>query len=1226
MTGSLGWADNVILAMAPLGIVTIIVAAIRVGGPLWMKRIIGRSREPMASAEMELMSSTSPDVSELWNGQGLVRVAGTGPVHQFMILPSTSPKTTDVVWSVLQHPELEETSSKSFLRSFLAMLSPNRHRERQINLDETGVCEPPLKLEESSGQPQNSFLLVEKSGAAPNISLNLHGSTKFELGLMAVFGTMLQFAVLAFCGWTAYWPHEPGSILLKDEEPAERYAFPCTLSGTLLLVVGLTLCAHVVESRTIETEFRAGGKTSGRLLWIQRAATVSDQTFGSYALYADRDPFVLRTSRRADTVSRRTKTNKGQIINEGLEAFRQTETIIGVSIGLVGFVVQFIGLRGMSWSAALAQLIATLAMTAIRAWARRESDSSFHAIPLDPGFELDWVASNLGPYGDIEESLDVENMPPGSSEDKSLDLTAKMNSKGLFQTRASLASLVGLPSHWPRVGAVEAIKLVSAIEKTLDLLLKDEDEFTWQHQAFNNRTIEMRAERKHGKWQATQLGSVFEAALSLWLFSVRNAAPNVLGESGPSDAKPTQADQWLMGKEPGLIILDQWSYRLARDLYYWLPANIASSVVVSTKVESPATNSSASPAAPTENRDESRPSSSSPGSSNSSDSSSGSTSQVRKVSAPRVVGFGGSAHSSSYLVQGSLWNAEKKPELIAAEMSTSLPSLYTQHIYAVFMQGLSHVVPEISNDDSTWWEEKSGDHLSGMLSNINVSNLVDFLQEIQLFTPKEAYLAIIPSLSKNNNLAKPETVLRNMLLSAHHQRRCDEVVPRLLSRFRDKESVVHFEHAPSFLRAGLRKRTSALLWSCVNLIPCKSFQSGNEGKLFHFEYRKMRPFRLPYSKETMHAVENWSYNDAKDLAYWMLSYIWQNRLDPDHHIRAWPLYVNVRRGEKGKEYSRRMLRYCQHSTLHQAFRSGSQDEMNAALLEGKDISEGDIWGWKVLHYAAALMASNTDPRFPAALEALKIAPSMIDTRDLIGWTPLHYAAKNPNAGRLLDHILEHSNANEYDSESALDLSTPLHCAAEMGLVNHIEKLRRFKPTRVAKKWFSSRDHRGFTPLHRAILGGHVEATRAILTAVSQWWGRDEYWLPVQEHWRYIHFAIWSGNMEIFELLPVDRDLVLDWITWADINGLTPLHMAVARGNTDFVKVLIERFTGAESPDMDGNQLSRKDEAGYTPLDIAKQEGFDEICTLLQEAGADLGTPDRNKFVWDRADPMMQLPT
>ena len=29
----MGWADNIILAMAPLGVMTIIVGAIRVGGP-----------------------------------------------------------------------------------------------------------------------------------------------------------------------------------------------------------------------------------------------------------------------------------------------------------------------------------------------------------------------------------------------------------------------------------------------------------------------------------------------------------------------------------------------------------------------------------------------------------------------------------------------------------------------------------------------------------------------------------------------------------------------------------------------------------------------------------------------------------------------------------------------------------------------------------------------------------------------------------------------------------------------------------------------------------------------------------------------------------------------------------------------------------------------------------------------------------------------------------------
>ena len=33
MSQSMGWADSIILAMAPLGVVTAVVAAIRVGGP-----------------------------------------------------------------------------------------------------------------------------------------------------------------------------------------------------------------------------------------------------------------------------------------------------------------------------------------------------------------------------------------------------------------------------------------------------------------------------------------------------------------------------------------------------------------------------------------------------------------------------------------------------------------------------------------------------------------------------------------------------------------------------------------------------------------------------------------------------------------------------------------------------------------------------------------------------------------------------------------------------------------------------------------------------------------------------------------------------------------------------------------------------------------------------------------------------------------------------------------
>ena len=39
---SLGWADNVVLAIGPIGVLTIVVSAIRVAGYGWLKALIGR--------------------------------------------------------------------------------------------------------------------------------------------------------------------------------------------------------------------------------------------------------------------------------------------------------------------------------------------------------------------------------------------------------------------------------------------------------------------------------------------------------------------------------------------------------------------------------------------------------------------------------------------------------------------------------------------------------------------------------------------------------------------------------------------------------------------------------------------------------------------------------------------------------------------------------------------------------------------------------------------------------------------------------------------------------------------------------------------------------------------------------------------------------------------------------------------------------------------------------
>ena len=85
MSESLVWLDHLIFAMVPLGIVAAITGAIRVQGPSLAKAFIGRVRENTAQVEFELMSSTSHEVGEAFNGKGIVRVLGKPTVATFLL-------------------------------------------------------------------------------------------------------------------------------------------------------------------------------------------------------------------------------------------------------------------------------------------------------------------------------------------------------------------------------------------------------------------------------------------------------------------------------------------------------------------------------------------------------------------------------------------------------------------------------------------------------------------------------------------------------------------------------------------------------------------------------------------------------------------------------------------------------------------------------------------------------------------------------------------------------------------------------------------------------------------------------------------------------------------------------------------------------------------------------------------------------------------------------------
>ncbi|KAH6889235.1 hypothetical protein B0T10DRAFT_529280 [Thelonectria olida] len=361
MSQAMGWADHIILAMAPLGIITAMVGAIRCGGPSWLKAIIGRARESRAIPEAELMSSTSGEVCELWNGHEIVRVMGKGPIREFIIL-----LPAEIEKGIEQNPE--------FNGSPVPMREPDSIQE--VKIMELGQKTEDYDPEEPDHNNGHAVIIIRnKTVETPNLTLNVH--TRFdrrEHYIAAISGIVVQLIVLIYFGFATYYP---SLMFLKDGRRIADYAFPCTAAGTLFLAAGVIICSHVVEESTEETRYQPCEGREARLVWVQRSGTVNDQAFNSFAIFPTSPRGLVTTSKRLDLMN-------------------PTKAVIATAVCLGGFIVQFVGLRGMHWSASVAQLGATIAMSIFRAYVRRSLAQVPESRRLVSGFELDWLAALVG--------------------------------------------------------------------------------------------------------------------------------------------------------------------------------------------------------------------------------------------------------------------------------------------------------------------------------------------------------------------------------------------------------------------------------------------------------------------------------------------------------------------------------------------------------------------------------------------------------------------------------------------------------------------------------------------------------------------------------------------------------------------------------------------------------------------------------------------------------------
>ena len=409
MSHSMSSIEDLIFAMAPLGIITAITSAIRVGGPSHLKAIIGRAREGKGVVEVELMSSTSTDVCELWNGDGVSRVLGSAdptPIVELFYLERTRSREPAAPESATPEPAAPEpdipllrgpwdkhaTQIYDFRAGRVAKIL-------QSNISDTVAESDAIR------QPNTSDTVDENDKIPPNLGLNVGRPkvSRLELILVATVGIILQLGVLAFAGASARSPLNQN--LTKGNKRVLFYAFPTMAAGTITLVTGMFFCAYIIERSTDEenwTVAKPGMNKQAKVAWIQRGAVVNDQQFDSY--FIQRGGSEPGMGRMWKAVSRAfpkkwLSTNTELHISKSRKAAgRQLNslTLFAASVSTIGFIAQFTGLRGLNWTVTIAQLAATGIMTILRSAVRRGLvlDEVQHEI-IHSGYELEWTAMKI---------------------------------------------------------------------------------------------------------------------------------------------------------------------------------------------------------------------------------------------------------------------------------------------------------------------------------------------------------------------------------------------------------------------------------------------------------------------------------------------------------------------------------------------------------------------------------------------------------------------------------------------------------------------------------------------------------------------------------------------------------------------------------------------------------------------------------------------------------------
>jgi hypothetical protein len=352
--------DDFIFALVPLGVLTAVVSVIRVCGNSTLRAIIGRAQEDPASSEREILSCVSDSTAEIFTQSGVARITGNPRILEIVADHSQAQS------GVVNVQKLSEVAGKAWTDLEKDAKLPNLSLNKGIRR-----------------RAPFWFRLAATFGVSLQLSmlLSFYGNLKslIKMLIMNNVGIIIYAALTVMC-----WPQ----AFLKDGSHVDSYAFPMFVLGTVLLTLGMFLCAVLVERRSMKRIFDL--PDGNRVYWIQPGnQTAGDQKFPS---------FVGRTEKGVSFIRSVRHDSPNNLLNIG----REMELMLVVGLTMIGFVIQFVGIRGLHSSVSLAQLGATMVMTLVRTGLRAERMQEGDNMLKDDQdivsrgeHELDWLLFRL---------------------------------------------------------------------------------------------------------------------------------------------------------------------------------------------------------------------------------------------------------------------------------------------------------------------------------------------------------------------------------------------------------------------------------------------------------------------------------------------------------------------------------------------------------------------------------------------------------------------------------------------------------------------------------------------------------------------------------------------------------------------------------------------------------------------------------------------------------------